>query len=70
MHLLWHSPEKKNYMCLKTIGNLKGQGKQGTNHSFRHLSREKIMSVNIGQVDVSLSTKRGLLSISSFQLQL
>lgn len=45
-------------MCLKNVGNLKGQGEEGANNPFYHLSWVKITSVNTGQADVSLSTKR------------
>lgn len=50
--------KKKFYMCLKNVGNLKGQGEEGANNPFYHLSWVKITSVNTGQADVSLSTKR------------
>lgn len=52
MHLLLDLLWKKFYMNLKNVENLKGQGEEGVNHLFSHLSWVKITSVSTGQVDV------------------
>lgn len=49
---------KKFYMCLKNVGNLKGQREEGTKHPFHCLFWVKITWVSTGQGDVSLLTQR------------